>query len=460
MLRRMSLTNFKCWRKLDVELAPITLFFGTNSSGKTAILQSLLMLKQTVIRYDNNVHLNLGASRRDYLALGNYREMIFNHDERRELEMGLKWILDERGIEELKIARWVEADLLRDSPYPEYQIGYESIWRLNGAVYTKSVAYELIEDGQTLHLFKSRRRPDKQYKMTHYVMSDADSFYAPGLYDETISPGLEGGFLITGSSPFQLTNSDITIVARLVAFQLAVIMGRMQHIGPLRESPSRIYEWNDSDPFTIHPDGANAMQMLIAAAREESDLLPQVEHGLQSLGLVHKFSVEPIDKDKQIYKAAVKFFDSKSALSDVGFGVSQVLPVVTLLFSAPQGSIILLEQPELHLHPNAQAALADLMLHVAETRGLQLIVETHSEHLLRRFQRRIAENQSGFVTPDNIKMYFCQPGEDGSTATEIDISRFGQISNWPEKFLGDISGDLHEMVLAALERRSEEIQLG
>ena len=129
-----------------------------------------------------------------------------------------------------------------------------------------------------------------------------------------------------------------------------------------------------------------------------------------------------------------------------------------MLMSAPEGTIVLLEQPELHLHPNAQAALADLILEVAEKRNLQLIVESHSEHIVRRMQRRIAEASPAFAKPENIKMYYCQPGEAGATIDEIDVDRFGQIVDWPEKFMGDISGDLHTMLKAALERRSQELE--
>lgn len=85
-------------------------------------------------------------------------------------------------------------------------------------------------------------------------------------------------------------------------------------------------------------------------------------------------------------------------LPDVGFGISQVLPVLVQCFYAPEGSIILIEQPEIHLHPNAQSTLADVMIDVINSkengtdRDIQLVIETHSEHFLRRLQRRIAED--------------------------------------------------------------------
>ncbi|MEP6987906.1 MAG: DUF3696 domain-containing protein, partial [Chloroflexota bacterium] len=125
---------------------------------------------------------------------------------------------------------------------------------------------------------------------------------------------------------------------------------------------------------------------------------------------------------------------------------------ITTLFFVPEGSVVLLEQPELHLHPSAQAHLADLFLHVAKERHLQLIVESHSERLLRRLQRRIAEVESPFATPDNIRMYFCQKGDNGSTIEQVKVDTFGQVLNWPENFFGDITGDLEAMTFAALQR--------
>ena len=198
--------------------------------------------------------------------------------------------------------------------------------------------------------------------------------------------------------------------------------------------------------------------MLAGSARADDRLVQQVENQLIDLDLVEGFGVKTLDENQRLYEATVTIDGVESSLSDVGFGVSQVLPVVTMLLSAPERSIILLEQPELHLHPNAQAALADLMLDVAEKRNLQLIVESHSEHIVRRLQRRFAESEHSFATPEKIKMYYCEPGKDGSTANEIKLDRFGQIKDWPERFFGDVSGDLHTMLKAALERRSQELE--
>ena len=236
------------------------------------------------------------------------------------------------------------------------------------------------------------------------------------------------------------------------------LMGKIRYLGPLRPYPYRFYQWTGERKTEVaEPDGADTFATLVSSERDDGRLKKSVAAWLRKLDLLQDLTISAADSHSRFYEVLVKIDDVESALVDVGFGVSQVLPVLTMLLSAPEGSIILLEQPELHLHPNAQAALADLMLYAAESRNVQLIVESHSEHIVRRLQRRIAEADSSFATPENIKMYFCEPSEVGSVISEVELDRFGQITNWPDKFLGDLSGDLHTMAKAAIARRREEL---
>src|SRR5690606_11007155 len=124
---------------------------------------------------------------------------------------------------------------------------------------------------------------------------------------------------------------------------------------------------------------------------------------------------------------------SEVLLTDVGFGVSQVLPIITLLQYVPEGSTVVLEQPEIHLHPLAQSALADVMIQAAIHRKVQVIFESHSEHLLLRLQRRIAEQS---VSSEDIRLYFCDAPRDVSALTPLELALYGNILNWPDKFMG------------------------
>jgi predicted ATPase len=118
---------------------------------------------------------------------------------------------------------------------------------------------------------------------------------------------------------------------------------------------------------------------------------------------------------------------------------------------------VLLEQPEIHLHPKVQSALADLFIEVVRSkeggrqRHVQLIVESHSEHFLRRLQRRVAEE---VIRPEEAALYFIEAGPDGaSSIRNLELDEYGNIGNWPDGFFGDEVDDIAAMTEAAMTRR-------
>ena len=145
-------------------------------------------------------------------------------------------------------------------------------------------------------------------------------------------------------------------------------------------------------------------------------------------------------------------------LPDVGFGISQVLPVLVQCYYAPMGSIILMEQPEIHLHPRAQALLADVMIDVIHSRengkprNIQLIIETHSEHFLRRLQRRIAEQS---LSDKELAVYFANVEHNPARLEPLKLDLFGNILNWPDNFFGDEMEDITAQTKASLQRRMQ-----
>ena len=179
------------------------------------------------------------------------------------------------------------------------------------------------------------------------------------------------------------------------------------------------------------------------------------------MGLIEEFRVSPISKQRQDYEVKVRTKGSEDwvDLPDVGFGISQVLPVLVQCFYAPEGSIILMEQPEIHLHPSAQSALADVMIDVINSRengndrNIQLVIETHSEHFLRRLQRRIAEDA---ISQEEVSVYFANNSKTPATLEPLQIDIFGNIKNWPENFFGDEMGDITEQAKAALKKRIQQ----
>jgi predicted ATPase len=119
----------------------------------------------------------------------------------------------------------------------------------------------------------------------------------------------------------------------------------------------------------------------------------------------------------------------------------------------PEGSTVILEQPEIHLHPLAQANLADVIIYAALRRKVQVIVESHSEHLLLRLQRRIAE---ATLPKEQVALYFCDAPEGVSRLSALELDLWGRITNWPQHFMGDAFGETAAAEEARLKRISDQ----
>ena len=178
-----------------------------------------------------------------------------------------------------------------------------------------------------------------------------------------------------------------------------------------------------------------------------------VAEWLVRLGLIHDFGVVPVAEGSNLYQVWLRKTEASSRvlITDVGFGISQILPVITLCYYVPQGSTILLEQPEIHLHPSVQAGLADVLIDAMRVRNLQIIVESHSEHLLRRLQRRIAEGDH--VTASDVALYFCRFDGDRSVLDPLELDSYGNIRNWPKDFFGNEFEEMAETTMAAMRRK-------
>ena len=450
MLREAALENFKSWRGLTrMRFAPITGLFGSNSSGKTSILQWLLMLKQTAESADRRQVLNFGDER-SLVDLGSFRDTVSRHDTGLTLSWSLRWTLP-RELHVTDPARSKEATLFRAN-----EMGFSCQVLRDGAglMSVASMSYE-FDNHRFLYSLG-----DKGYEL---------SIEGPGQFRFKRIQGrpwpLPGPVKFYGF-PDQ-TNNYFQNTGFLGDFQLAFeqFLTGVHYLGPLREYPKRQYIWSGAAPTDMGRRGEKAVDALLASrgrkerisrgkGRRKLTVEEYVAHWLRELGLIHSFTVRPVAKGSNLYQVLVQKTKDASpvVITDVGFGVSQILPVLALCYYVPAGSIIVLEQPEIHLHPSVQAGLADVFVDAVKNRGIQVLLESHSEHLLRRFQRRIAEAQ---VHSEDVAFYFCDVAEGCSTLVPLEVDLFGNITNWPRDFFGDEFGEIAAMQQAALDRRRE-----
>lgn len=449
MLKRLRFTNFKSWTEADMPCAGITGVFGTNSSGKTSLLQFLLLLKQTKDATDRALALDLNG---DFVKLGTVRDVIHGHDE----ALTIEWQIGFELPQEL-VLRNPSGGIVARGRYLTLRAGVDVHAT---APRSRSLSYTL---GNSRFALAGRDGNDRDFALSAttkpgaVVSNDFHFIRTLGRKWQLPAPIKSYAFPDQARTYFQNASflSDLE-----VAYEAA--LNQTFYLGPLREYPQRDYLWARSRPTDVGQRGEKVIDAILAATEvgEMRNLRPKahrwpfqqmVAFWLREMGLIHDFNVVEIAPGSNRWQARVRTSagGSEVLLTDVGFGVSQVLPVVTLLQYVPEGSTVILEQPEIHLHPLAQSGLADVIIQAATHRNVQVILESHSEHLLLRLQRRIAE---GALSSDDVKLYFCDAPRSASMLTQLEVDLYGNIRNWPDRFMGDQFNETASAELARLER--------
>lgn len=454
MLNRLVLENFKAWQKLNISFGKVTGLFGTNSSGKSSLLQFLLMLKQTKNATDRGLVLDLGGPGQ-LVNLGTYRDMVYGHDEDKSMSWGLNWspqdeveIIDPVGKRRDVLFRgdnlWIESKV---------------VIRKN-TMTTRSLRYTLSDQWFSL---EPKSENDTEFKLTSNSFAGNEYKFIRTTGRAWAVPGPVKTYLFPDQAKTYYQNVDFL---RTFEFEYETLMDKIYYLGPLREHPKREYQWGGASPMDVGTRGERTIDAVLAATNQgemrnlggRTHYKPFQEiiaYWLKKLGLIHEFRIEQIAPRSNLYQARVKR-DTKgpeALLTDVGFGVSQVLPALVLLYYVPEYSTVLMEQPEIHLHPSVQSGLADVIMKVAHTRNVQVIVESHSEHFLRRLQRLVAENK---YDVDMVKLYFCDNKNGQSDLQNLKLNLFGEIENWPDNFFGDELGEIAAIKTASLKRKQKQ----
>jgi predicted ATPase len=449
MITELSCSNFKSW--LDIKtlrLAPITGLFGTNSSGKTSILQLLLLLKQTVESTDRLQTIEFGNEKTP-ANLGAFKDLIHNHEEDRKLSCTIKWKLDQ--ILEIEDPSTKGKTLFKGDIVVFSTTIYEDSKK---RISVDELSYKFAE-----HTFLMRRKITGKYALSAHGTDSFRFVRSPGRAWDLPNPVKCYGFPNEVYAYYQ----NAGFLAQL-QLKFENLLSDSKYLGPLREYPKREYSWSGSEPADMGQRGERVVEALLASkqasrfislgkGRKKQTLEQRVAVWLKELKLIDSFKVEPISREgSNIYRVKVtkQIMGPEVLITDVGFGVSQILPVVVLCYYVPDGSVIILEQPEIHLHPAVQAGLADVFIDVIKSRKIQVIFESHSEHLLKRLQRRVAEQS---LLKDDVALYFCEPGKDASRVIPLSIDPYGTIENWPKDFFGDQFGEIAATTQAVIDRK-------
>ncbi|RUQ29754.1 MAG: DUF3696 domain-containing protein [Candidatus Competibacteraceae bacterium] len=430
MFTKLTLKNFKAWRdRIDVELTPITMLLGTNSSGKSSLLQALLLLKQTAASPDRRIHLNLGGDEvNDYFNFGHFNDVLTHGASPRQFEIGFQFQRPPGS-----------------QPDGKQRVDSGEFTAIYGMTSSGAAVIQELILCTGPHKFRAVRRDKGAYSLfvdEELQPRGKSRAYAP---ERSIALPAEAIQLLAMEGP---PAEDISLAIRRELEGIA-------YLGPLRRKPERDYVWNKSKPGELGIDGAGVINAILASAllRSRDEGAGQTIHDVSSwlarMGVADRLEVRQLGHSTR-YEIVVHKDGVAANLRDVGIGISQVLPVITLAFFAQPGSTVLLEEPEIHLHPLAQSALAELFVGVSRQRQVQFIVETHSEHLFRRLQTLVARDQ---VRVDDCRLYFVERNGAAAALKQLQLDAYGRVLKWPDQFFGDALGETREQARLMFERQ-------
>jgi len=233
------------------------------------------------------------------------------------------------------------------------------------------------------------------------------------------------------------------------------VLERLIHLPGLRGNPERAYRVTrvaGRFPGLFQDYTASVLEDW---QENQSPELQGVKEDLALLRLTRHVQTARVDDTRVEVKLGRRLDDSGENdvvnIADVGFGASQALPVVVALRAAGRDQLVHIEQPELHLHPNAQVAMASLLI-AAANRGARLIVETHSSVLLKAIQVAVAEDVTGRLQKEIALHWFERDESGASIVRTADLAADGSFGDWPVDF-ADVEMDIHRRFIRASGQR-------
>ncbi len=425
-LTSLSMEGYRCFQsKQSVRLAPLTFLVGANSTGKTSFLAILRAIWNVVV---NGV---VPDFREDPYDLGTFHDIIYtnrNGQQNNSFAAELDFVTDWNSDQEYNAS--VVFDERGGSPFPvKRRITEKEVWLEVRQLQDGLSIISLGVHGNTWkYKVKTAFNTENIFELWHLY------FCLHLLQDEELCVPI-------GDYEVSRSENDLKMIQDLVrnAYSFPLGTDSVFASAPVRSRPKRTY-----DPTRPSRDSEGQYVPTYLATvnyrnvQEWRRMKKRLERFGREMGLFQEIRIKKLGGDPggpfqlQITQAGNSTKHTTRNLIDVGYGVSQVLPLLTELLRPDAGRIFFLQQPEVHLHPSAQAALGSLFSTVSSEQK-QLIIETHSDYLINRVRMDIRDGKSEIQARD-VSILFFEPRDQDVTIHSIDIDNDGNVISAPEGY--------------------------
>jgi len=417
MLRHLALKNFRAFKAQKFDFSRINVFVGPNNSGKSSVLSAINLLAQTLLDNDARVPLVLRGRFDD---LGTFHDVVHGNNPNTPLSL-------EFGVEEFRY----HIDFKYRSQRREIEIASYSVSNEKGPIFRYALrgkeAYELTYANKSFEELLPgtlKRRPH---------------FFGLAVFDQ--------GLTIFDPARLKELSEDSKKLLERIQQQmgharraLAMTFAFFDSLSPFRDAPTRTFLFSGAAPGRVGRTGSNAIDILVSdnfrRGSEKLELVDSVSRWLSSTSIAKAIKVKALTA--RHYEICVVGFDNRDHnLCDVGFGCSQVLPVLIGALNAMSkkppvsNPIFVVEEPEIHLHPNAQAELGTFFVNLFKKTG-QVFIETHSPNLIIRLQRHVA---NGDLAPADLRIFYVSGGTVPPPVFVMEVDGKGFFKqDWPGGF--------------------------
>ncbi|WP_446745188.1 DUF3696 domain-containing protein [Silvibacterium acidisoli] len=423
--------NYRAFEDTDwIALKPLTIFIGPNNAGKSSIVSPLLLMGQTMASREAVAPL---VTRGPVIDLGLYKDIVHKGDTTKDMFLGFRFHLHKPTPKKLgKLGTYppgsIEVTLSSDQESKDpYLRRFELKDIHDRSMFSQSINkegnYDLSSDWINLRNGWERGAIEKN-KPINFLFSPAGALRGYQTED-----GSEKAKEVKFSKPFSM----YLIALGHMFDEIRDVFRDLAYIGPLRDRPRRYYEISNDMPDSVGSHGEHMASLL---HRRMPLIRTKLNDWVRRFEFGRELKLKKLSDDQLFslfFTESVGYRETN--ITDSGFGASQVLPLIVQALTAPTSSITIAEQPEIHLNPRLQYALADLFVDMA-TNDRRVIVETHSDHLLLRLRRLIAQ---GRIDPAQVALYFVEKKDGISSIRDIPLQADGGIEQaaWPNGFFED-----------------------